>query len=398
MNEVCKKELCTGCGACINICPVGAISFIEDPENGNKAQINQSLCVDCKLCKKTCPIEKIPEFLSSTQCYAAWSNDSDTRRTSASGGIASEMYRFYTNEHGWYAGCYMNPDNNAVFTLENSNYKKFQNSKYVYSDMKDIYKHVEKKLLENNRVLFIGLPCQVAGIKNYLICKNVCMENLVCADIICHGVIRPQWLKDYIQEKENLHNRHATCISFRNPSFETNNFVLSLADENGIFQAAMVNRSDEYQLAYHKGISYRDNCYLCRFAQKNRVGDITLADFTGVGTIADYSFSKENISCVLINSTQGSVLFNNLITNSYIQADKRPINEEYNREQRLISPTPHPKERSYFLKLIRNGKSFSYAIRKSMKVRIIKNEIKYYLNNRSNLIKQVISKWDEKKN
>jgi len=47
-------ELCSGCLACINVCPYGAISF----NDGSKvAEVNEALCKGCGACAATCPSE-----------------------------------------------------------------------------------------------------------------------------------------------------------------------------------------------------------------------------------------------------------------------------------------------------------------------------------------------------
>ena len=48
-------ELCTGCGACVNICPNHAIDYVEGDAGSRIAKINLEKCIDCKLCYKTCP-------------------------------------------------------------------------------------------------------------------------------------------------------------------------------------------------------------------------------------------------------------------------------------------------------------------------------------------------------
>jgi len=44
------KEKCTGCQACIQVCPVGAIEIKEE-----KAQINMDECIRCGKCHDACP-------------------------------------------------------------------------------------------------------------------------------------------------------------------------------------------------------------------------------------------------------------------------------------------------------------------------------------------------------
>jgi len=47
-------ETCTGCGTCVDICPVEAITIEKD-----KAVIDDDSCVDCGTCVDECPVEAI---------------------------------------------------------------------------------------------------------------------------------------------------------------------------------------------------------------------------------------------------------------------------------------------------------------------------------------------------
>ena len=55
MAMIVDKETCVGCGACVAICPVGAIS-LED-----KAHIDADACISCGACAGTCPTGAISE-------------------------------------------------------------------------------------------------------------------------------------------------------------------------------------------------------------------------------------------------------------------------------------------------------------------------------------------------
>ncbi len=52
-----QKEDCTGCSACYTICPVNAISMVEDKEGFCYPQIDINKCICCNSCIKICPLK-----------------------------------------------------------------------------------------------------------------------------------------------------------------------------------------------------------------------------------------------------------------------------------------------------------------------------------------------------
>jgi len=49
---------CTGCGACVETCPTGAIQLTRG-ETGSHAEIDEELCKECEACVEVCPEEAI---------------------------------------------------------------------------------------------------------------------------------------------------------------------------------------------------------------------------------------------------------------------------------------------------------------------------------------------------
>jgi len=57
------KEDCTGCGKCVNVCPVEALSLVSanDPNNKNRkiAVLNEDICLGCGVCVRACPTKAL---------------------------------------------------------------------------------------------------------------------------------------------------------------------------------------------------------------------------------------------------------------------------------------------------------------------------------------------------
>lgn len=360
MKEICKKEECTACNACVVACPKQCIKMEEGKNKALYPVINQDICVDCGYCVKTCPNNKKIELHNTKKIYSAWSNDTEIRMNSASGGVCAELYKYYLSlgVDGYAVGVVFNENFEVVYkqikTLEDL--RQSQNSKYVYSNTKNIFKEIKEALVNNKQVLFIGLPCQVAGLLSYL---KQGYDNLTTVDLVCHGVSPLDYLRQHVSKIERDYGRTANSISFRDPRYYTYTFTFTLSDKDDDFYKCRVEENDVYQLGYHHALIYRENCYICKYAQRQRVGDITLCDFTGVGMKAPYKYDRNNINCLLVNTEKGQALIDKL--QSKISLDERPFDEAYDYEQQLNTPYKPHINRSLFNNKFAETQDFEFA-------------------------------------
>lgn len=93
-------------------------------------------------------------------------------------------------------------------------------------------------------------------------------DNLYLVDLICHGVPSQKYLRD------ELNNTNVTAITFR----ENNEYYLSAYNDDKLIQRKYLDDSIYYSM-FMRGLNYRENCYLCKFATKDRCSDITIGDF-----------------------------------------------------------------------------------------------------------------------
>ncbi|HID15861.1 MAG TPA: 4Fe-4S dicluster domain-containing protein [Candidatus Atribacteria bacterium] len=54
-KPVVDLEKCTGCGTCVQVCPMGVFELVDD-----KAKVvNEDQCVECRACEAQCPVQAI---------------------------------------------------------------------------------------------------------------------------------------------------------------------------------------------------------------------------------------------------------------------------------------------------------------------------------------------------
>ena len=83
-------------------------------------------------------------------------------------------------------------------TKDQKDISAFRQSKYVYSETENIYGQIKGAAEEKRKVLFISLPCKVAGLYSFL--GDKLAENLLTVDIVCHGTPPYAQLKEHIKK------------------------------------------------------------------------------------------------------------------------------------------------------------------------------------------------------
>ena len=281
MERVCNYDICTGCGLCAVLCPKQSIEMCIQGSLGHVYPvINKDSCIDCGLCQKTCPSIHPHTLKSPLTAYAAWSKDVDDYKSSTSGGAASVLSQNILSRGGVVYGCAMLPDIEVkhirIDRLEAI--QKLKGSKYVQSDITGIIPQLKKDVKENKPVLFIGTPCQVAAIKSLY---NEQPDNLLLVDLICHGVPSVDILKKHVKKIANY--PHYDNVIFRDGIGTY--VVVVVVDRQIVYRQSLTKPryKDWYINTFFDGFTYRDSCYQCRYACPERVSDITIGDFWGLG-------------------------------------------------------------------------------------------------------------------
>ena len=354
---VCEKKECTGCFACYNICPKNAIEMYEDECGYIYPKINKDKCIECNLCRKICPARNKIELKYPQKCYAAKSKNNEILKSSTSGGIATLLSKKIIENNGVvYGAAFTNECNVEHIRVDNiKDLSYLQGSKYVHSYINDMYKKVKEDLTDKKKVLFIGTPCQIAGLKKFLMKEY---ENLYLIDLICHGVPSQKYLKDEVKRLNS--DLKIDRVNFRDKKFEDFTFCIN---KNEKIKYSQEWQKNPYFYTFMNSITYRENCYNCKYASINRASDMTIGDFWGLNEKSKfYENRNEGVSVLLPITEKGLNLIN--MIHDEIEIEERDIEEAINGNDQLRKPAIAKNETYYFRKIYSKKKDFFQTYKK----------------------------------
>lgn len=333
MRTVCEKDMCAGCMACHDICPRGAITIVDSLSAYN-AEIDPEKCINCNACHNVCQVNHMPSFRAPIKWNQGWAEDNEIRSVSSSGGAALAIEIAFVNSGGIVYSCSFS---NGEFVFKKAKtaeeVRQFTGSKYVKSNPQGIYREIKQLLQEKQQVLLVGLPCQIAAAKNY--CKDA--ENLFTIDLICHGSPSPKLIEQFLREYGYAIN------DIENISFRTKNRWHLKPEEKELTKPFI---SDYYTSAFLNGTIYTENCYSCRYAQFNRVSDITLGD--SWGSKLDEDEINKGVSLILMQTEKGI----NLVKTACLHLLDVDIERAVSYNHQLKHPSVAPVQRKLFFEQI----------------------------------------------
>lgn len=374
--EICKKNECTGCYACISACTHNCITMQEDEYGESHPVVDDDNCVHCNACINVCPNNSpIFEFIWPQRCFASWITNKEKRSVCASGGIGTALSEFIIKyKNGVVFGTAYDEHfiPRIIYTETIEGIEQFKGSKYVQSVVgKDTYPTVRKFLKDDRSVLFIGTPCQIAGLKSFL--KHD-YENLITVDLICHGVSPTSYFNEeigHLQKKYKISN--LSDVRFRGN--DDNNFCLTLWEgKKRVYRA--LKYSDYYLGGFLLGITLRENCYSCIYARPDRISDITIGDFLKLGKKVPFPYHVRNVSSVTLNSDKGMHFYEELIAKMPMLMNiEREYCERLEYKPSLVEPfSRHILTDSFRSAYLEGG--YLYASRKVLSKEVNKAKVK----------------------
>lgn len=336
MRNICDKNKCSGCGLCAAQCPKSAIS-LEIVGLHYFPKINRDKCVDCGLCKKCCPNNNVVKLNPVKSCFAAWSNDDYDHFECTSGGLATTISKKFIQNGGYVVGCAWDKNFRATSFVTNNidDLEKFRKSKYVHNYFsKEVYHEILALLKSGKKVLFIGVSCQCEAVKRF---AGKWIDNLFVISLLCRGGASPKLFNEHISGFRKKF-KNIGDVTFRGGEYDCQ-FCLWDDHKNLIYKDGQF--IDPYFYSFMRHTMYRKSCLSCAYAQDQRPGDLTLADFWGLDEMIVKKHNlHRGVNLVLLHTEKGGELLS-LVKND-VTFIERPVQEAIAGNDTLKESTPKP--------------------------------------------------------
>lgn len=290
----------------------------------------------------------------SPDTYAVKHCDLSVRMESRSGGIFTALSDVVLEQGGVIYGCVLTDSFNAVHIRAETPEQRdaMRGSKYIQSEMTDMFKQVKKDLEGGRQVLFSGTSCQVSGLSAFL---GKDYDNLLLVDIVCHGVPSPKVWQKYLSWQEKLADSKVIGVDFRNKHY----FGWAAHHESLFMLNGKQVNSEVFKNLFYGHYILRPSCYKCPYKDVIHPGNITIADYWGIQKIAPSFDDNKGVSLVMINDNKGREWFQKV--NKYLEIIETRIEDSL--QPPLQRPFERPKNRTQFWNMMET-KSFEAVAKK----------------------------------
>ena len=149
--------------------------------------------------------------------------------------------------------------------------------------------------------MFSGTGCQINGLKSFL---GKEYDNLVCVDVVCHGVPSPKLWRAYVTYQESKHGK-LKQINFRAKEESWQKFGMK---ENQLY---IPKGKDPFMNMFLDNFCLRPSCYECH-AKYYKLADISIADFWGIEHVAPEMNDGKGTSLVITRTEKGQKIFESI--------------------------------------------------------------------------------------
>lgn len=336
VNQIIDNLLCSGCGTCNTVCGRNAITMKKTPTMGLlHAVIDSAKCIDCGLCLKMCPSSDVLEKKADVTeekiigdikaCYVGRSLDKEIFANAQSGGMVTTILK-YLFEKGLIdcaVACrmdYGNPTPSVHYSILTSTEELGQNQKSCYTQV-DIVSALRETALYKS-IAVVGVPCHMQGVSNLMALKKysnikyriglICDKNYsdTYMDAIMYGEKVPSGNIRIVYKKKNFNHAGKFYTYQQAP--------IAIINKQG--DMTIIPNSKRIFLKDYFAVP---KCKIC-WDKLNTQADIVLGDPWGLKGRYD---EQEGDSVIIIRTTVGSNLVEDLIANHVVIKKEVPLNE-----------------------------------------------------------------------
>lgn len=347
------KENCIGCQACVDSCPNHAISFSYDDWGEGFAVLNADKCINCGLCERICP-SVVTDF-NSEQLTVLAAVSKEHSSLGSSGGMFYELASSFINAGGVVYGAAFGDQLKLVHRKAQKvcELMSLCKSKYLHSDMTGTYIDIETQLKNGKNVMFVGTPCQTSAVKNLY--EKKYRSQLLLVDFLCHGAGTQKVFDICVKRFEKEHKAIMTDFVFRSKCRKyDHSFTCYLMKHNHTKKVSGYSFEFPYYYAFLSYSIFCDACYRCKYANKQRVGDITLGDFWGIQKYCPKLNDQKGCSMLSVNNKFGEKWINMILGNCNIV--ELPLTYAAENNESFNKPVDYPERKQKLINiLISNG-------------------------------------------
>ena len=345
--SILAHDVCCGCRACGDVCPKSCISFHKDSYDGFMYPVvDESLCISCGLCQKVCPELTQAFNPQQTEVIAAYSKSHETVCNASSGGLFEVLAKRILRDGGVVWGASFDKALQLAHrkATNEDELKALRKSKYLQSNLSTVYKQIFSDLKDGIPTLFVGTPCQVNALRNF-VSNNPNKDKLVLIDIVCHGVPSQDLFDRCMAWFQTKHQCRVVSYEFRAKGKEIvhpHSFRLTYEKNGKNHTMTGVYYKSPFYYGFQTYKTLRPSCYSCKWAKGERSSDITLADFWGINTVAPAFNPDKGVSMVMANTEKGQERIDALIAAGSVESKIFPFELAQMNNKCLAHPTKCP--------------------------------------------------------
>lgn len=268
-----KKE-CTGCLACLDACTKHAVSLQKGDDGHIYVAVSKDKCIGCLKCEKICMSIHQVKYGDNQKIsvpLAIYNKENSFYEKATSGGVFPALAEYFIRQGGIvYGAAYVDGIHVSHQRISAINeIAHLQGSKYEQSNLCGIYKKISEDLRQNNKVLFVGTGCQVAGVLSYFK-MNRNKKLLYTVDLVCGGVPSSLLVQAFSQNTFDF----SSIDSFR----QKDKYIFSYINNAG---EKIVCKKALPLDGFKSCLTNRYSCYHCKFTGLYRLSDWTIGDYWG---------------------------------------------------------------------------------------------------------------------